>query len=92
MTVKSTRKDNGVKPMDVDRIGVMISAKDATCAKVEMTKVAQVNALRKRRRLRRDRWIWLRVRLDPLSYMRRETRPFSGSDEELVPADPPSQS
>ena len=44
MTVKSTRKDSGVKPMDVDRVGVMISAKDATCAKVEMTKVAQVNA------------------------------------------------
>ena len=47
MTVKSTRKDNGVKPMDVDRVGVMISAKDATCAKVEMTKVAQVNAAAK---------------------------------------------
>ena len=44
MTGKSTRKDNGVKPMDVDRVGVMISAKEATCAKVEMTKVAQVNA------------------------------------------------
>ena len=38
------RKDNGVKPMDVDRAGVMISAKHAPCAKVEMTKVAQVNA------------------------------------------------
>ena len=49
MTVKSTRKDNGVKPMDVDRVGVMISAKDATCAKVEMTKVAQVNAAAKLR-------------------------------------------
>ena len=47
MTVKSTRKDNGVKPMEVDRVGVMISAKDATCAKVEMTKVAQVNAAAK---------------------------------------------
>ena len=47
MTVKSTRKDNGVKPMDVDRVGVMISAKDSTCAKVEMTKVAPVNAAAK---------------------------------------------
>ena len=47
MTVRSTRKDNGVKPMDVDRVGVMVSAKEATCAKVEMTKVAQVNAAAK---------------------------------------------
>ena len=27
MTVKSTRKDSGVKPMDVDRVGVMTSAR-----------------------------------------------------------------
>ena len=49
MTVRSTRKDNGVKPMEVDRVGVMVSAKGATCAKVEMTKVAQVNAAAKLR-------------------------------------------
>ena len=47
MTVKSTRKDNGVKPMDTDSVGVMISAEEATCAKVETTKVAQVSAAAK---------------------------------------------
>ena len=30
MTVDSTRKDNGVKPMDVDHVGVMISAEETT--------------------------------------------------------------
>ena len=47
MTVKSTKKDNGVKPMDVDRVGVMISAEGARVAKVETTEVAKVNAAAK---------------------------------------------
>ena len=47
MTVKSTGKDNSVKPMDVNRVGVMMSAKEATCAEVETTKVVQVNAAAK---------------------------------------------
>ena len=42
MTVKSTRRDNCIKPMDVDRVGVMISAEEARLAKVETTKVAKV--------------------------------------------------
>ena len=43
MTVRSTRKENGVKPMEIDRVEVMITnSVAATRAKVERTKVAAV--------------------------------------------------